>query len=73
MTMEEDRILAGFYQQVQKARDTAWHDKQIKKKDFKEGDLVLMYDRKSLQHPGKLRMQCLGSYEVKSVTDGGVL
>jgi hypothetical protein len=54
MTMEEDWILAGFHQQVQKARDKAWHDRHIKKKTFKEGDLVLMYDSKSIQHPGKL-------------------
>jgi hypothetical protein len=38
---------------VQKARDKAWHDRYIKKKMFKEGDLVLMYDIKSLQHKGK--------------------
>jgi hypothetical protein len=43
----------------------------MKKKTFKEGDLVLMYDNKSLQHPGKIRMHWLGLYEVKFVTDGG--
>jgi hypothetical protein len=46
--MEEDRILTGFHQQVQKARDKAWHDRRIKSKTFKEGDLVLLYDSKSL-------------------------
>jgi hypothetical protein len=30
-----------------------------------------MYDSKSLQHPGKLRMHWLIPYEVKTVTDGG--
>jgi hypothetical protein len=39
----------------------------------KEGYLVLMYDSKSLQHPGKLRIHWLGPYEVKYVTDGGVV
>jgi transposase InsO family protein len=73
MIMEEDRILAGFHQEVQKARDKSWHDRHIKRKNFKEGDLVLMYDSKSLQHPGKLRMHWLGPYEVKTVTDGGVV
>jgi hypothetical protein len=51
MIMEEDRILAGFHQEVHKARDKAWHDRHIKNKNFKEGDLVLVYDSKSLQHP----------------------
>jgi hypothetical protein len=71
MTMEEHRILEGFHQQVQKARDKSWHDRQIKKKTFKEGDLVLMYDSKSFQHPGKLKIHWLGPYEVKSLIDGG--
>jgi hypothetical protein len=71
MTMEEDHILEGFHQQVQKARDKAWHEKHIKKKTFKEGYLVLIYDNKSIQHPGKIRMHWLGPYEVKNVIDGG--
>jgi hypothetical protein len=71
MNMEEDRILAGFHQQVQKTRDKDCHDRHIKKKTFKEGDLVLLYDNKSIQHPGKLRMHWLGPYEVKFVTYGG--
>jgi hypothetical protein len=71
MTMEEDHILARFHQQVQKARDKYWHDRHIKRKTFKEGDLVLIYDSKSLQHPRKLRMHWLGPYEVKSITYGG--
>jgi hypothetical protein len=73
MIMEEDRILAGFHQEVQKARDKAWHDRHIKRKIFKEEDLVLVYNNKSLQQPGKLRMHWLGPFEVNIVTDGGVV
>jgi hypothetical protein len=40
---------------------------------FKEGDLVLMYDNKLLQHPRNIKMHWLGPYEVQSVTDGGDL
>jgi hypothetical protein len=32
-----------------------------------------MYDNESLQHPRKLRMHWLGPYEVKYVTDGGIV
>jgi hypothetical protein len=71
--MEEDRILEGFHQQVKKERDKAWHDQHIKRKTFKEGDLVFLYDSKSFQHPGKMRMHWLEPYEVKSVIDGGVV
>jgi hypothetical protein len=69
--MEEDRILVGFHQQVKKERDKAWHDRHIKKKMFKEGDLVFLYDNKSFQHPWKFIMHWLGPYEVKYVIDGG--
>jgi hypothetical protein len=71
--MEEDRILAGFHQEFQKTRDKSWHDRHIKRKTFKAGDLVLMYDSKSLQHLGKLVMHWLGPYEVQIVTDGRVV
>jgi hypothetical protein len=45
MELEEDRILEGFHQEVHKARDKSGHDRHIKKKRFKEGDLVLLYDK----------------------------
>ena len=51
--LEEDRFVVGFHQQVQKAREKAWHDKHIKHKKFQVGVLVLLYDSKFLQHPGK--------------------
>jgi hypothetical protein len=73
LSMEEDQILAGFHQQVQKERDKAWHDRHIKRNMFKEGDLVLLYDSKVLQHPGKMRMHWLGPYEVKTITNGGAV
>ena len=51
--LEEDRFIAGFHQQVQKEREKAWHDRHIKRKSFKEGDLVLLYDSKFAKFPGK--------------------
>jgi hypothetical protein len=51
--LEEDRFVAGFHQQVQKEREKAWHDRHIKQKKFQVGDLVLLYDSKFMQHPGK--------------------
>jgi len=60
MELEEDKIMAGFHQEVQKEKDKAWHDIHIKKNNFKEGDPVLLYDSKYLQHPGKLRIHWLG-------------
>jgi hypothetical protein len=73
MEIEEDRIIVGFHQEVHKAKDKSWHDRHIKKKNFKEGDLVFLYDGKYLHHLGKFKMHLLGPYEIKSVTDGGVV
>jgi hypothetical protein len=60
MELEEDMILVGFHQEVHKSKDKACHDRHIKKKKFKEGDLVLLYDSKNLQHLGKFKMHWLG-------------
>jgi hypothetical protein len=73
MPMKEDRILEGFHQEVQKVRDKSWHDRHIKRNIFKEGDLVLVFDSKFLQHPRKFKIHWLGPYEVKTITDGGVV
>ena len=51
--LEEDRFIAGFHQQVQKEREKAWHDRHIKHKAFKEGDLVILYDNKFAKFFGK--------------------
>jgi hypothetical protein len=54
--LEKDRFIAGFHQQVHKEREKAYHDRHIKKKPFKQGDLVLVYDSKFIKHPGKFKM-----------------
>ena len=71
MELEEDRFIAGFHQQVQNVREKAYHDRHIKKKEFKQGDLVLLYDSKFMKHPGKFRIHWLGPFEVVYVTEGG--
>ena len=60
--LEEDRFIVGFHQQVQKVREKDWHDRHIKKKTFKVGDLVLLYDSKFVKFPGKFCMHWLGPY-----------
>jgi hypothetical protein len=73
MEMEEDRILEGFHQEVRKTRDKYWHERHIKRNNFKEGDPFFLYDSKFLQHPGKFRMHWIWPYEVKNIMDGGVV
>jgi hypothetical protein len=54
MELEEEIILVGFHQEVHKEKEKSWNDRHIKKKIFKEGDLVLIYDM-YLHHPGKFK------------------
>ena len=70
--LEEDKFIAGFHQQVHKEREKAYHDRHIKKKEFKQGDLVLVYDSKFIKHHGKFRTHWLGLYKIAYVTEGGV-
>ena len=60
--LEEDHFIARFHQEVQKEREKAWHDRHIKQKKFKVGDLVLLYDSKFMKFPGKFCMHWLGPY-----------
>lgn len=71
--LEEDRFIIGFHQQVQKEREKAWHDRHIKYKALKEGDVVLLYDSKFAKFLGKFCMHWLGPYQVKHVTNGGAV
>jgi hypothetical protein len=71
--IEEDRFVTGFHQQVQKAREKAWHDRHIKQKIFQVGDLVLLYENKFMQNPRKFRMHWLGPYVIKYMTKVGVV
>jgi hypothetical protein len=73
MELEEDRIIVGFHQGVHKEKEKYFHDIHIKKKNFKKGYLVLLYDNKYLQQSGKFRMNFLGSYKIRSVIDEGVV
>jgi transposase InsO family protein len=73
MELEEDRILVVFHHEVQKAKDKSWHDRHIKKKIFREGDLVLPYDSRYLQHPSKFNMHWLEPYQVEAIINGGVV
>jgi hypothetical protein len=65
-------FIPGFHHQVQKEQEKAYHDKNIKKKSFKQGDLVLVYDNKFMKHPRKFKTHWIGPYEVAYVTKVGV-
>jgi hypothetical protein len=63
--LEEEQFIAMFHQQVQKTKEKAWRNCHIKPKRFQVGYLVLLYDNKYLQHPGKFHMHYLGPYVIQ--------
>jgi hypothetical protein len=69
--LEEDKFVARFHQQVQKEREKAYHDRHIKKKEFRQGDLVLVYRSKFIKNPWKFRTHLLMPYEITYVIEGG--
>ena len=71
--LEEDQFVTGFHQRVEKDRQKAWHDRQIKNNHFKQGDLVLLYDTKFMKDLGKLQMHWLGPYVINFITKGSVV
>ena len=62
LALEEDRIISGFHQKVQKAWEKAWHDRHIKSNTLHIGDLVLLYDSKFIMFPWKFKTHWLGPY-----------
>jgi hypothetical protein len=68
--LEEDRFITGFHQQVHKEQEKTYHDTHIKKKAFKQGDIVLVYEKKFMKHPGKFRTHWLGPYQVAYILEG---
>jgi len=52
---------------IYKERTKTWHDKHIVKKDFKSGDLVLLFNSRLKLFPGKLRSRWSGPFQVRKV------
>jgi hypothetical protein len=71
--LEEERLIVIHHQEVQKKQQKVWHDRHIKKKDIKEGDLVLLYDSHIKGKPRKLETTWLGPYVVEDIRPTGVV
>jgi len=52
MDLEEDMVLVGHNQQVEKRQQKAWHDRNITNKILELGSLALLYDSKFLKIQG---------------------
>ena len=69
--LDELRLNAYENSKLYKERTKVWHDRRIRKKEFKVGDKVLLFNsRFRLKHP-KLTSRWMGPYVIKHVYPSG--
>ena len=60
--LEELRLDAHENARIYKERTKKWHDKCISRKEFNEGDIVLLFNSRLKLFPGKLRSRWSGPF-----------
>ncbi|XP_021748087.1 uncharacterized protein LOC110713944 [Chenopodium quinoa] len=71
--LEELRLDAYENARIYKEKTKAWHDKHINKREFKEGDKVLLFNYRLKLFPGKLKSRWSGPFTVKKVFPYGAI
>ena len=71
--LEEFRLNSYENAKIYKERTKKWHDKHIQKRDFKEGDYVLLFNSKLKLFPGKLKSRWSGPFQIKTVYPHGAV
>ena len=71
--LEELRNKAYDNARIYKDKTKKWHDQKILRKEFRVGELVLLYDSKLKLFPRKLKLRWSGPYTVVAITHFGVV
>eukprot|EP00253_Pinus_taeda_P019960 PITA_19960 len=71
--LDEYRMQALLYTEVVQLQRKIWHDKNIKEKQFQEGDWALLNDSRYKDFKGKPRTRWLGPYIVEKCNDNGLV
>ncbi|WZZ88473.1 hypothetical protein YC2023_117052 [Brassica napus] len=71
--LDEIRMDAFENSRIYKEKTKAFHDKNILKREFKEGDQVLLYNSRLKLFPGKLKSRWSGPLKVKEVKPYGAI
>ena len=58
---------------IYKERTKKWHDRRIARREFNEGELVLLFNSRLKLFPGKLRSRWSGPFEVTRVNQSGAI
>ncbi|KAL5540106.1 hypothetical protein UlMin_044204 [Ulmus minor] len=69
--MEEFRNNAYENAKIYKEKTKKWHDRHIQKRDFEEGQQVLLFNSGLKLFPGKLRSRWSGPFTVNKRFSGG--
>ena len=69
--LEELRNDAYFNSRIVKDKLKKWHDQLIARKNFKQGDQVLLYDSKLHLFPGKLKSRWIRPFTIQEVYPNG--
>ncbi|XP_056698089.1 uncharacterized protein [Spinacia oleracea] len=71
--LEDLRMNAYDSASIYKARSKQYHDARIEKREFKEGEKVLLYNSRLKLFPGKLKSQWSGSFDVVRASPHGAI
>ena len=71
--LEEFRRDAYENAKIYKEKMKKWHDQRLVKREFQEGDLVLLFNSRLKLFPGKLKSRWSGPFQVKQVYPHGAV
>ncbi|CAM8983325.1 unnamed protein product [Rhodiola kirilowii] len=71
--LEEIRLDSYESSRIYKERTRKWHDKLLVKKEFSEGDNVLVFNSRYKLFPGKFKSKWSGPYKIHRVFNDGHL
>jgi len=71
--LQEIRSHAYESSRIYKERMKHWHDRHINQREFREGDLVLLFNSRFKLFPGKLHSRWSGPFKVMKVYPYGAI
>ena len=71
--LEELRMNAYENAKLYKDRTKLWHDRHLSKKEFQEGEFVLLFNSRLKLFPGKLKSRWTGPFKVIKVYPHGAV
>ncbi|XP_020270991.1 uncharacterized protein LOC109846180 [Asparagus officinalis] len=72
---ELDELRLDSYEnaRIYKERTKRWYDKNILRRDFNQGDMVLLFNSRLKLFPGKLKSRWSGPFQIREVFPSGVV